>query len=104
MGYAAGLSGCDFVVSGSTVTLPFRRELFDMTRTGRIFQNSGNWASLGNSHQNTCRIRGADLSLGFIRGGCIPSIPINLPFSIATKVDSFLPIGAPVSAKHHDLA
>jgi len=41
MPYAAGLSGCDFVVIGRTVTLPYRRAFLDMTGTGRRFQNSG---------------------------------------------------------------
>jgi len=54
---------------GMTVTAPERVFLKDTMRTGLVFQNSGSWASLGKSHQKSCRISGLALRRGATRGG-----------------------------------
>ena len=60
---------CAWVEQGMTVAAPCNVLRYDMTITGLRFQNSGNCASRGKSHQNNCLTFGAPIKRGFILGG-----------------------------------
>jgi hypothetical protein len=62
---------CDAVEHGITVTVPLSVRLRETIITGRLFQNSGNCASFGKSHQYRFRVFGAAFNRGAIFGGVL---------------------------------
>ncbi len=73
-GTAQGLPAWESDEHGITVTAPDSVLRYDITMTGRRFQNSGRCASSGKSHQYIWRMRGAEVSRGLTTGGRVSLI------------------------------
>lgn len=68
-GKAHLLPACACVEQGMTETAPCSVLRNERMMTGRRFQNSGNCASSGKSHQKSCRTLGAPIRRGATLGG-----------------------------------